>query len=116
MSLGSIGHLGWLHHHARLGGTKHRIYAVMVPLRLVGMYMALQAGGPLAGSVRQVTGIGPGHSTGFVFISVGRFLALVLGGPKLARSVFSLAPCKMSVLALLLVGFGVFGLTRPGRT
>ncbi len=37
----------------------------------------LQAGGPLAGSVGQIIGVGPGRGAGLLFVSAGLFLVLV---------------------------------------
>jgi DHA3 family macrolide efflux protein-like MFS transporter len=38
----------------------------------------LQAGGPLAGSVGQIIGVGPGRGAGLLFISAGLFLVLIM--------------------------------------
>ena len=38
----------------------------------------LQAGGPLAGSVGQIIGVGPGRGGGLLFISAGLLLVLVV--------------------------------------
>lgn len=52
-------------------------YLVTGPLADRVFEPLLRVGGPLARSVGQITGVGPGRGTGLLFISAGLFLVLV---------------------------------------